>query len=341
MPQQTIRIRRGTRAELNTAGPLLSGEMGFCTDTRELYIGDGAENIFAGRAMSGSEAARPDASTLGRFYYVTSGTNAGYLYFDTGTQWQRVNSRKLTDLTGTLDDVADGTTYARVKKTEITNGQVNRVSDGTNTSTAAQLRSHLDDASKHRLINDSGSGAVDLWSAQKIGNEIELAKRNIEPQASVKNRTTTAPPGTPVVGDRYIIPTGATGAWAGKTDQIAEYAAGAWNYYPPSVGWTSYVDEEQKIYSWNGTAWVRTGGALQTVTAGNGLTGGGQADTVTLNVGAGNGITVSADAVAAKAGKGVLVNTTGIEANVDGSSIIYDTVNGNRLMVSVIDGGTF
>ncbi|MNI98485.1 hypothetical protein D3C73_1573360 [compost metagenome] len=86
---------------------------------------------------------------------------------------------------------------------------------------------------------------------------------------------------------------------------------------------------------------MRTGGALQTVTAGNGLTGGGQADTVTLTVGAGNGITVGTTSVAAKPGKGILVNATGIEANIDAESIVYDTTNGNRLMVSVIDGGTF
>lgn len=101
------------------------------------------------------------------------------------------------------------------------------------------------------------------------------------------------------------------------------------------------MDDEQKIYSWNGSAWVRTGGALQTITAGNGLTGGGQADSVTLTVGAGNGIIVGSTSVAAKPGKGILVNSTGIEVNIDGSSIVYDSANGNQLTVSTIDGGTF
>ncbi len=341
MAQQTIRIRRGLKDQLVALGPLLAGEMGFCTDTKEVYVGDGTANIFAGRVMSGTEAARPNAGSQGRLYYITSGTNVGYLYFDTGSAWLQVNAQKLTDLTGTMDDVADGTAYARVKKTDITNGQVNKVSDGANTKTAAEIKAHIDDASKHRLINDSGAAITDLWSAQKIRNEIELAKRNIEPQASVKNQTTTSPPGSPAAGDRYIIPAGATGVWSGKQSQVAEYASGTWVYYPPAEGWTCYVDEEQKIYSWNGTAWVRTGGALQTITAGNGLTGGGQADTVTLNVGAGNGVTVAADTVSAKAGKGIIVNATGIEANIDAASIIYDTANGNRLMVSIVDGGTF
>lgn len=338
---QTIQIKRGSRAELTTYGALKAGEMGFCTDTKEIYIGDGTSNSMVGRALSGPEASRPAAASVGRLYYVTSGTNVGYLYFDNGSAWVRVNVLSLADLTGSIDNIADGSTYAKVLKADITAGHPNKVSDGTNTKTAAEIATHINDAAKHRLINDTGAAITDLWSAQKIKNEIELAKHNIEPQASVKDQNLTAPPASPAEADRYIIPSGATGAWAGKTNQIAEYASGAWAYYVPAVGWTAYVDDEQKIYSWNGTAWVRTGGALQTITAGNGLAGGGQADSVTLTVGAGNGITVGATSVAAKPGKGVLVNSAGIEVNIDGTSIVYDAANGNQLTVSTIDGGTF
>ncbi|OPA77524.1 hypothetical protein BVG16_13820 [Paenibacillus selenitireducens] len=340
MPQ-TIKIKRGTRAQLDTYGALQVGELGFCTDTKEIYVGDGTSNILSGRAMSGTLALRPNPGTLGRLYYVSSGTSVGYLFVDDGTAWKTVNALKLSDLTGTLDDIGDGSTYAKVKKTEITNGSVNKVSDGTNTKTAAEIKTHIDNIALHRQINDSGITNIDLWSALKIKNEIELAKHNIEPQASVKNRSTVAPPASPVEGDRYIIPSGATGVWAGKTNQIVEYQSGIWTYYNPATGWTCYVDDEQKIYSWNGTAWVRTGGALQTITAGNGLTGGGQSDTVTLTIGQGNGITVAAESISVKPGKGVFVDANGVAANVDGTSISYDPSNGNRLTVSVVDGGTF
>ncbi|KWX76033.1 DUF2793 domain-containing protein [Paenibacillus jilunlii] len=338
---QTIQVKRGTRAELAAYGVLHAGEMGFCTDTKEVYIGDGTSNSMVGRAMSGPEASRPAAASAGRVYIVTSGTNSGYLYFDDGAAWRRINAQKLSDLTGSVDDVADGATYARVLKADITAGHVNKISDGTNIKTAAEIKTHIDDASKHRVINDAGTAITDLWSAQKIRNEIELAKHNIEPQSSVKDQNLAVPPASPAEGDRYIIPAAATGVWAGKTNQIAEYQSAAWVYYTPAVGWTAYVDDEQKIYSWNGSTWVRTGGALQTITAGNGLTGGGQADSVTLNIGAGYGIGVTADAIAVTAGKGITVDSNGVAANVDGSSIVYDTANGSRLMVGAIDGGTF
>lgn len=340
--QQQIQVIRGLKANMTTHGAFNPGELAFCTDTKEVYIGDGLNNYFVGRALSGDFASRPNPGNSGRFYYVSSGTtNAGYLYLDTGTAWIRANALALSDLTGSLDNIADGVTYVRIKATEVTSGLINRLNNGSITVTVTEARNHIDDVAKHRVINDSSTSNTDLWSAQKIKNEIELAKHNIEPQASVKDQHLITPPSTPVVGDRYIIPSGAAGAWAGKTNQIAEWNGSSWDLYSPATGWTCYVDDEQKVYSWNGSAWVRTGGALQTITAGTGLTGGGQADSVTLNIGQGNGITVNADNIEVKAYKGIVVDANGVAANIDGVSIIYDSTNGNKLTIGTVDGGTF
>jgi hypothetical protein len=72
----------------------------------------------------------------------------------------------------------------------------------------------------------------------------------------VINRTTTAPPGSPSAGDRYIIAAVATGDWAGKEDQIAEWNGASWDYTVPYIGLTVYVEAETEYVSWNGTAWV-------------------------------------------------------------------------------------
>ncbi len=335
---QVIKVKRGNRANLPT---LAAGEMGFCTDTKEVFIGDGSANVFVGRAMMGTYASRPNAGTAGRLYYVNSGTNLGYVYIDDGSAWQRANAVSLSDLSGNLDNVADGTTYGRVKNTELTSGQVNRISDGTNTVTASEAKTHINDAAKHRAINDSGTAATDLWSAQKIKNEIELARRGIEYQDSIKDKDLSTPPTTPAVKDRYIVKATATGAWIGKENNIVEWNGSSWSFYAPSEGWTLYVDDEDKQYSFNGTSWAISGAGLQTIVAGSGLTGGGQADSVTLNIGAGNGITVAADAISVTASKGITVDANGVSANIDADSIQYDSSNGNRLTVVNIDGGTF
>lgn len=52
---QTIQIKRGTKAELTSYGVLKAGELGFCSDTKEVYIGDGTSNSMVGRALSGEK----------------------------------------------------------------------------------------------------------------------------------------------------------------------------------------------------------------------------------------------------------------------------------------------
>ncbi len=72
---------------------------------------------------------------------------------------------------------------------------------------------------------------------------------------SVINRTTTAPPGSPANGARYIIPAGATGAWAGRTHQIAVHIGGAWEYHVPKHGWLCYVEAQQVLSVFKPAGW--------------------------------------------------------------------------------------
>ncbi len=72
---------------------------------------------------------------------------------------------------------------------------------------------------------------------------------------SVKSRATTTPPASPADGDRYLVPAGATGAWSGKTDQIAARVAGVWEFHAPKVGWLAYVEDEQVLSAYKATGW--------------------------------------------------------------------------------------
>lgn len=66
-------------------------------------------------------------------------------------------------------------------------------------------------------------------------------------QLSVKGRTLVNPPGSPAEADRWIIPAGATGVWAGKTNQIAVYQDGAWAYFVPDEGWIAFCEDEGSV----------------------------------------------------------------------------------------------
>jgi len=59
-------------------------------------------------------------------------------------------------------------------------------------------------------------------------------------QLSVISSTLTVPPANPTEGDRYIVATGATGAWAGWDGSVAHFSSGAWLRLIPLTGWLAW-----------------------------------------------------------------------------------------------------
>lgn len=71
----------------------------------------------------------------------------------------------------------------------------------------------------------------------------------------VVDRDLTAPPGSPTAGSVYIPKTTATGAWAGKENQIAHFYNGSWKFYPPQSGWHAWIIDEGIFVVYAGGAW--------------------------------------------------------------------------------------
>jgi|GEM_PF-471213 len=80
-------------------------------------------------------------------------------------------------------------------------------------------------------------------------------------QLSVITADQTTPPGAPEDGDRYLLPAGVTGVWAGHTTELATYEDNLWIFYPPRKGWLAWVEDQDLHFSFNGTDWVTTGGS--------------------------------------------------------------------------------
>lgn len=64
---------------------------------------------------------------------------------------------------------------------------------------------------------------------------------------SVKNTSTTAPPGSPANGDCYLVAAGATGAWAGQDGKIAIYNSG-WTFVATRLGVIMFDESADTLY---------------------------------------------------------------------------------------------
>ena len=108
-------------------------------------------------------------------------------------------------------------------------------------------------------LTDPNLGLNYAWalgeSGWHAGMDANLKRLGAIVSLAVTSRSTSAPPASPTDGDRYIIPSGATGAWAGKVNQIAVRIGGAWEYYVPKVGWLAYVIDENKLVVYKAAGW--------------------------------------------------------------------------------------
>lgn len=117
------------------------------------------------------------------------------------------------------------------------------------------------------------TGSMDFESSGRINNLItpinsdDAATKGyvdglivgLDWQGSVKSKNLTAPPGSPVEGDRYIIAVGGSGDWAGHDNKIAEWNGSNWNIIPPTEGTATLVESLDKQYNYNGSEWVLFG----------------------------------------------------------------------------------
>lgn len=68
-----------------------------------------------------------------------------------------------------------------------------------------------------------------------------------------------APPDTTAAdaGKTWLVPAGATGAWAGHATHVALCTgANLWTFYVPKIGWKAYVQDEDKDYRFKAAGWI-------------------------------------------------------------------------------------
>ncbi|MDQ0317825.1 DUF2793 domain-containing protein [Amorphus orientalis] len=98
-----------------------------------------------------------------------------------------------------------------------------------------------------------------VWPAQAqkhVPVNEAFARLDALVQLSVRDRDLADPPASPDEGDRYIVAGSATGAWTGKSGQVAARIDGTWIFFPPKSGWTAWVEDEAGLVYWDGGAWA-------------------------------------------------------------------------------------
>lgn len=95
------------------------------------------------------------------------------------------------------------------------------------------------------ILGESG------WNEQMDSN---LKSTDALLMIGVLSATTTTPPGSPTAGDRYLVPTGATGDWSTITGKITIWDGSAWLAFSPMNTWNILAID-------TGQQWVRSSGS--------------------------------------------------------------------------------
>ena len=96
---------------------------------------------------------------------------------------------------------------------------------------------------------DLGASDRNVWM------DINLTRLGATLNISVKSSTTTTP--QPIVnGERWLIPTGATGIWAAHVGKIVCALEGSYTYITPTSGWRLRVEDSSRLLYHDGTSFV-------------------------------------------------------------------------------------
>ena len=99
-----------------------------------------------------------------------------------------------------------------------------------------------------RVVSDGGNWRVTSHSPPHI--------KNAQGIIAVTDRL-TAPPGSEVNGDIYLISGTPSGAWSSFSDgDLVQYTSSAWVRFAPAEGWRVWVSDEDIGYTYDGTSWL-------------------------------------------------------------------------------------
>lgn len=135
---------------------------------------------------------------------------------------ERINGHDYVDIGGGKRGFRSQNALAGINGTEVTDAFLNNLQE--------EICAVIEKAG---LVLDQNDNEQLFKALQKIATPGFANRLSWMP---VLSNTVTAPPAAPAIGDLYVIPAAATGAWAGKSQQLAEWNGTSWNFIPTKDG---------------------------------------------------------------------------------------------------------
>ncbi|GER07174.1 hypothetical protein GCM10007972_18060 [Iodidimonas muriae] len=96
---------------------------------------------------------------------------------------------------------------------------------------------------------------VQSQAQKEVTHNEALNRLDVLVMPSVLDADRTVPPAAPAEGDRHLVASGATGAWAGHDGAIAAWFAG-WRFHVPATGWRTFNRADGKTWVFDGAGWL-------------------------------------------------------------------------------------
>lgn len=104
--------------------------------------------------------------------------------------------------------------------------------------------------------NHLGITLVEQSQAQKeVTVNQALTRIDAVLNSGVISLSVSTPPGSPTGGDLYIVGASPTGDWSGQADKLT-YFDQIWRFITPKEGISLWVNDEDLIYTYDGSSWV-------------------------------------------------------------------------------------
>lgn len=102
-------------------------------------------------------------------------------------------------------------------------------------------------------------------SGWKDGMDANMKKLGAVVHLGVIEVGRNTPPGSPSEGDRYIVGSSPTDAWASNAGDLAVYIDSAWEFHTPQEAWRLWDQGEETALVFDGSSWRPLGHAINSV----------------------------------------------------------------------------